>query len=150
MLPNSQTTRTHPIERFFAVFGAIACLIITILIWLSVSTYQGIWPLPGLYFIELIALGVIGAFAFIRSQAYGTLITWSAAGAFTAFSILGALSVGFFYLPIVLIFTVISVSADIRNRQRIAIHLGVWFIAGVAQAALMLAAIQLLTTGKLL
>jgi hypothetical protein len=139
-----QTSRTSQIERFLAILGAAVCLIITILIWLSLSAYQNMWPLPGLYFIEIVALSTISAFLFVRGDPREHFITWGAAGVISAFSIVGALSVGFFYLPVALIFAVISVTSDLRNKQRITAHLGIFLIAGIAQVALMYAAIRLL------
>ncbi len=137
-------TSVHPLERFLAILGAATCLLITVALWLSVSSYQSMWPLPGLYFIEMAALSIISAVAFVRGGPSGTVITWGAVGIFAAFSIVGAFSVGFLYLPVTLIFAVISVSSDVRNKQPIAPHLAVCLIAGIAQAALMFAAIRLL------
>jgi hypothetical protein len=52
--------------------------------------------------------------------------------------------VGFFYLPVALVFAVISLTSDIRNKGSILLHLGIFAITGIVQAALMLAAIRLL------
>jgi hypothetical protein len=139
-----QTTINSPLERFLAILAAVICLIITILFWWSVSAYQPMWPLPGLYFIEMVALSIISAFIFVSGDARDQFITWGTAGVISAFSILGALSVGFFYLPVALIFAVISVTSTVRNKQRITAHLGIFLIAGIAQMALMFAAIRLL------
>jgi hypothetical protein len=144
MQVKKQTTITSPLERFLAILGGVVCLIITILFWLSVSAYQPMWPLPGLYFIEMVALSSISAFIFVRGDPREQFITWGAAGVISAFSILGALSVGFFYLPVALIFAVISVTSAVRNKQRITAHLGIFLIAGIAQLALMFAALRLL------
>ena len=137
-----QTTITSPLERFLAILGAVVCLIITILFWLSVSAYQTMWPLPALYFIEMVVLSIISAFIFVRGDPRDQFITWGAAGVISAVSILGALSVGFFYLPVALIFAVISVASAVRNKQRITAYSGVFLIAGIAQLALMFAAIR--------
>jgi len=102
------------------------------------------WPLPALYFIEMVVLSIISVFIFVRGDPRNQFITWGTAGVISAFSILGALSVGFFYLPVALIFAVISVTSAVRNKQRITAHLGIFLIAGIAQMALMFAAIQLL------
>ena len=136
-----QTTITSPLERFLAILAAVVCLIITILFWLSVSAYQTMWPLPALYFIEMVALSIISAFIFVRGDPREQFIIWGTAGVISAFSILGALAVGFFYLPVALIFAVIAVTSAVRNKQHITAHLGVFLIAGIAQLALMLAAI---------
>jgi len=139
-----QTTINSPLERFLAILGAVVCLIITILLWVSVSAYQPMWPLPALYFIEMVVLSIISAFIFVRGDPRDQFITWSTAGVISAFSILGAASVGFFYLPVALIFAVISVTSTVRNKQRITAHLGIFLIAGIVQMALMFAAIRLL------
>jgi hypothetical protein len=137
-----QTTTTSPLERFLAILAVVACLTITILLWWSVSANQTMWPLPGLYFIEMVALSIISAFIFVRGDLREQFIVWGAAGVIGAFSILGSLSVGFFYLPVALIFTVIAIRSDLRNKQHLAAHVGVYLIAGMAQLALMLAAIR--------
>jgi hypothetical protein len=140
----SQTTPTQLFERILAFIGAVICLIVTIIIWWSISAQQSMWPLPGLYFIEMVALSSMSAFLFIRGNARDKILIWGAVGAIIGFSILGALSVGFFYLPVALIFFIVSITSDVRNKQRIAVHLGVCVITAVVQAAMMLTAIRLL------
>jgi hypothetical protein len=144
MQVTQQTTPTQPFERFLAFLGGVVCLTVTIIIWWSISSRQTMWPLPGLYFIELVVLSIMSAFLFIRGNARDKILVWGAVGAFIGFSILGAFSVGFFYLPVALIFAVISFTSDVRNKQPIAVHLAACLIAAVVQAALMLAAIRLL------
>ena len=144
MQVTSQTSSTQPFERFLAILGVVVCLIVTIAIWWSISAQQTMWLLPGVYFIEMVALSIMSAFMFIRGNARDKILIWVAVGVFSGFSILGAFSVGFFYLPVALIFAVISVTSDLRNKQRIAAHLGVCVIAAVVQVALMFAAIRLL------
>ena len=149
MQVTKQTTITSPLERFLAILGAVICLIITILLWVSVSAYQPMWPLPALYFIEVVVVSIMSAFIFIRGDPRDQFITWGTAGVISAFSILGAASVGFFYLPVALIFAVISVTSAVRNKRRIASHLGIFLIAGIAQMALMFAAIRLLDSSAI-
>jgi hypothetical protein len=134
---------THPLERSLAIAGAVLCLIVTIPTWWSVSAQQSMWPLPALYFVEMVALGIFSAFAFLRGGPRGKLITWGAVGVFLAFSILGAFSVGFFYLPVAFLFGAAAIISDVRGKQRIAAHVAVGVIAGIAQTVLMFAAIQL-------
>ncbi len=135
---------TQPLERFLAILGTAICLIVTILIWRSVSALQPMWPLPGLYFIEMAALSLVSALAFILGYRRRGLIAWGAAGIFSAFSILGALSVGFFYLPVAVIFGLLAILSDLRQKQPIAAHFGLAALAALAQAALMLMVIRLL------
>lgn len=136
-----QTIITSPWERVLAILAAVLCLSLTILFWLSLSSYQAMWPLPALYFIELVALSILSAFMFVRGDPRGPFLTWGAAGVIGIFSILAAFSVGFFYFPFALIFGIISVTSDVRNQKHIPAHLGTFLIAGIAQLALMLAAI---------
>ena len=141
----SDPKTTRPFERILAIAGLIACLIVTVIIWGSISANQGMWPLPGLYFIEMAALSMVCAFiAFGNGNPRGQFILWGSVGIFLAFSILGAMSVGFFYLPVALIFGVLAILSDIRNKQPIVVHLGVCLIAGIVQVLLMLAAIRFL------
>jgi hypothetical protein len=139
-----QPTITSPLERLLAILGAVVCLVITILFWQSVSAYQNMWPLPGLYFIEMVALSSLSAFFFIRGDPRDKFIIWGAAGVICAFSILAALSVGFYYLPVAIILVVNSVTSDVRNKHHLPAQLGIFLIAGIAQLALMFAAIRLL------
>lgn len=134
----------HPLERLLAILGAATCLVITVVIWRSIDTYQSMWLLPGFYFVEMVALAIVGALVFMRSVYLGTVITWAAAGIFSAFSISGMWSVGFFYLPIALIFAIISISSDVRNKQPIAARLPIFLIAAIVQGLLMIALIRLL------
>jgi len=125
--------------------GAVFCLVLTAILWVSISAYQSLWPLPALYFIEMAALAVVCALlVFFNGDPRGQFIIWGSLGIFIAFSILGALSVGFFYLPVAIIFGVIAILSDIREKQPVALHLGVCLIAGIVQVILMLAAIRLL------
>ena len=142
-----QTVMVSPLEQILAIMAAVVCLAITLVFWFSISSYQGMWPLPGLYFVEMVSLSFISTFIFVRGDARGSLMTWVAAGVFSAFSFLGAASVGFFYLPVALMFSVISLTWDIRNKQNRPARLGIFLIAGIAQSTLMLAANWLHTSG---
>ena len=137
-------TTIHPVQRFLAILGALACLVITVAVWRSVSAYQGMWPLPGLYFIELLALAIFATFASLRGGPSGRIITWAAVGILISFCILGAFSVGFLYLPVALIFAILAVSSTVRQKHAVSTSLAVCLIAGLAQAGLMLAVIRLL------
>ena len=137
-MPVTKQTIISPWERVLAILAAVLCLTITILLWLSVSANQAMWPLPALYFIEIVTLSIISAFMFVRGDPRGPFLTWGTAGVIGVFSILAALSVGFFYLPFALIFAILSISSDVRNKKHIPAHLGTFFLAGIAQFALIL------------
>jgi hypothetical protein len=136
-----QGVRISRLERILAVLAAVVCLIITLVFWFTISPHQSMWPLPGLYFLEMVSLSFISTFLFVRGDPRGSLMTWIAAGVFSAFSFWGAASVGFFYLPVALMFSVISLTWDVRNKQNKPARLGIFLIAGIVQSVLMLAAI---------
>jgi hypothetical protein len=142
-----QSVRLSRLEQILAILAAVVCLTITLVFWFTISPYQDMWPLPGLYFIEIVSLSFISTFIFVRGDPRGSLMTWVAAGVISAFSFLGALSVGCFYLPVALMFSVISLTWDVRNKQNRPTRLGIFLIAGIAQLTLMLAANWLHTSG---
>jgi hypothetical protein len=135
----------HPLDRFLAIAGMLICLAVTLILWVGIGANQAMWPLPALYFIEMAALSVVSALlVFMDGGPGGQFITWAVVGIFIAFSILGAWSVGFFYLPIAIIFGVIAIRSDLRDKQHLAAHIAVGLLAGLLQVALMLATIRLL------
>jgi hypothetical protein len=135
-----QSVRVSRLERILAILAAVVCLIMTLVFWFTISPYQSMWPLPGLYFIEMVSLSFISTFIFVLGDPRGSLMAWVAAGVIIAFLFLGALSVGFFYLPFALMFSVISLTWDVRNKQNRPARLGIFLIAGIVQLVLMLAA----------
>jgi hypothetical protein len=134
--------KTNSLEKFLAVLAAIICLAFTGIIWWSISAHQAMWPLPGLYFLELVALSMLSIVVFVYGRGRIRVIPWIAAGVFLTFAILGALSVGPFYLPVALIYAGISITSDIRNKQPILAHMGISLAAALVQAALMLLVIR--------
>jgi hypothetical protein len=136
---------TNPIERIFAVLGTGICLLLTVFIWAQITDQQTVWPLPALYFLELMAVSVLASLGVWQGAENRLgLFAWAAAGLFLGFAIMGLWSVGFFYLPVALLFALAGLAADLRLKQNLAQHLGVGFLVGVAQAVLMLALIPLL------
>jgi hypothetical protein len=129
---------SHAIERFLATLAAAVCLMITIWIWRSVGASQETWPLPGLYFIELMALGAVCAGAFLLESASRTPIAWATTGVFMAFAVLGAWTVGLVYVPIAFMFLAVAVVSDLREMGNMTAHAGILLAAGLAQAAGML------------
>jgi hypothetical protein len=137
--------RPYKLDRILAIAGTVLCLAVTAVLWISIGAQQGLWPLPALYFIEMALLSMVCALlVFFDGSPLGRFIIWGAVGIFTGFSILGAWSVGFFYLPVAIIFAVIAVRSDLKNKQPIVVHIGAGLLAGMVQVVLMLVAICLL------
>ena len=129
----------RPIERIVALLNGVAIVFITVPIWRSVAASQPIWPFPAWYFIELVAVGVLGAAAFWFGAPFRTVAAWAAAGIFAAFVVLGAFSVGLAYLVPALLFLALAIVAVAPYPRRILAHLGVFLAAAAAQTAIMFA-----------
>jgi hypothetical protein len=54
------------------------------------------------------------------------------------------MSVGLYYFPLALVFGLAAIISDVKDKQRIPARLAVCILAGLAQGAWMLAAIQLI------
>lgn len=130
---------TTTFERYVAAVAAVGCIVFTVAIWVSVSRIQPMWPLPALYLIEAAVLSTLAAIAFTRPGTAGRAVAWAAIGMLLAFAILGMFSVGALYLPTILLLVAVCLTADLRNRSNLLLHLGLFLLAGLAQASLMLA-----------
>lgn len=144
---NSNTPQLF--ERFLACIGLVACIVITIALWSTVSVQQPLWPLPGLYFIELILLSVISAGLFLRGDRRRSAVAWVVAGAFSGFVVIAAWSIGLFYLPVTVLFGLSAIVSDRRSGQTLTRQLVLCVSAGIAQVVLMLAAVRVLYPGAI-
>ena len=73
-----------PLERVAALAGAGASVVLTALVWRAVSGQQPTWPFPALYFVELMAVGVLVAATYISGRSFRAAIAWAAAAAGTS------------------------------------------------------------------
>ena len=131
-------------DRVLAVLAAAASTFLTIGIWRSVGSQQPMWPLPGLYFVELPAAAIATALAYLRRDPSRALLAWVSSGIYAAFSVLGALSVGLFYVPIAIMLVMLAVLTTVRQDQGFLRGIAAFLIAALAQAALMFLFINLL------
>ncbi len=137
-------TLVHPIERILVILAAAASVLLTIGIWRSVSSERSIWPLPGLYFVELAAVAIVTALVFLRDDPSSVTTAWISAGIYVAFSILGAFSIGLFYLPSAIMFVMLAVLATVHQDRSFLWGLLAFIIAAAGQALLMFLYINLL------
>jgi hypothetical protein len=135
---------TRPFERYLAVIAAVGCAVITVAVWWSLSLQQPMWPLPAPYLIEVTALSILAAIAFVRGGRRSMVITWAAVGMLTAFCILGVLSVGGLYLPTTLVLAIVCFTSGLRNKSNLPMHMGIGLLAGLVQAGVMLTVVRLL------
>jgi hypothetical protein len=124
-------------EWLAALVGAVNCIFVP----LAFAQNQGrLFPLPGLYFVEIALLGVL-VLVFVAArtglEARWLALPWIAAGIVLAFVILGGFSIGPYLIPAFLAFVVTGVLVDIQTGRAMAKHLGILVVAAVAQGALM-------------
>jgi hypothetical protein len=131
------------LEGLLAVLATALSLVVTMRVWGAVGGQQPMWPLPALYLIEMVALPGVTAFILLRGVSPGATLAWAAAGAASAFSVLGAWSVGVFYAPVALLLLAAGMVAALRARRRIWADLAWAVAAAVLQTVIMLAVIGL-------
>ena len=125
-------------ERTIAILGAALCLLLTWRIWSLVAAAQDIWLLPALYFIELTAFSLVCAFLYAVSSPSRHILTWATVGVLTAFSLLGAWTVGLYYVPVAGLFLILAAGDDLRRGGKLWMHAGIGMIAAVAEASVIL------------
>jgi hypothetical protein len=137
------------IEVALASAGALICLGVSIEVWQSIAKYQAVWPIPGLYFLETILISLAGALSiYLRKSGFltsgSTLLTWIVAGVLIGFSVMGAFSVGLFYLPAGLAFLLAAMISARESSTSPGTGALIGIAAGAAQSALMLWVINIL------
>jgi len=139
------TSLTNAVPKRLAVWlaalvGAVVCVLAPLLF---AQQQNGLWPLPGLYFVQIALVGVL-VLLFVAAgwglKAGRRWLPWAAAGILLAFVILGGFSIGPFLLPAFAAFALLGILVDWPDDGAMARHAGVLLVAAVAQAALMLLA----------
>jgi hypothetical protein len=118
-----------------ALIGALNCVLVP-----ALFAEQNAFPLPGLYFIQiiLVGLGVLGIVAARPRKGLPWLAwPWAAAGVMLAFVVLGGFSIGPYLVPAFLAFVVTGVLVDLEGGGAMARHAGLLLVAAVIQAAVM-------------
>jgi hypothetical protein len=123
--------------RVLAGLAALNCAIVP----LFFGGQRPLFPLPGLYLIEIAALGILGLTALLLVEpvtSFWRAVPWVAAGALLAFVILGGFSIGFYLIPAA---TAFFAAGFLQNRIQgdpVTRYLGLFLIAAVVQATVML------------
>ncbi len=143
---SSPTTSIRTLEFILALAASAICLIVCVYVWLVLRAQQPIWPLPGLYLLEMLAVSFLGLWSIgsneTRLSRLRGFLTWVTVGILFAFVVLGVLSVGFLFAPVAVLFTIAAILSDHRQGHSLVAHLGIGLVAAVAQAALMLVVIR--------
>jgi hypothetical protein len=135
------------IRRLLALLGAALSLAITARLWQIIASRQEMWPMPGLYLLEMVALASLGAALAFRDSRTSLYVTWAIVGSMAGFMVLAAWSVGFAYAPVALLQTLAAVLAP-RDRTHSSLSsLAVALLAAGVQIAIMLALVRILNPG---
>ena len=134
----------YAVERVLAAAAALVCMAVTAILWQSLSQQQAMWPLPALYFLEVVAARLVGLWGIGRYDAVGSRLAWVTTGVLLGFTILGALSVFFFYLPVTGLLALAALWQARLAWRRLPLHIGLAPLGAVAQTALMLVVIRIL------
>lgn len=134
------------LEWVLTVLAMGVCLAVVFLF--ASQQLDELWPLPGLYFIEIILLGLLGVASRIgdtssAGAAFWGAVPWVVAGALLPFVILGIFSIGLFIFPAMLAFGLAGAAADLRQKRATAGHLGLAVLIALLQGALMAAVLLL-------
>lgn len=125
------------VEWIAVTIGAFTCVLVSVAF---AQLDQQMFPLPGLYLIEIALLGLIVmgyVVARPRSDTRWNAIPWVAAGIMLAFVILGGFSIGLFLVPALIAFAVTGFVVDLQDEGFMVGHLGLLLLAAVAQGAMM-------------
>lgn len=132
------------LERTLALLAAAVCSLISIRVFQLVGSMQPVWPLPALYLVEVTSLTWVGAWVLIRERPSSAVVVCAVAGILTGFSILGAWTIGFFYLPVVLLLGIAGGLATWRRQRLLLVGLASFAVGFAGQVVLMLAVLRLL------
>jgi hypothetical protein len=132
------------VQWVLAAIGAGICIGTAIAFW----RYQmdDLWPIPGLYLIEVAALGVAGfaSLTLLANSGSGwRIVPWIVTGILLAFVILGAWTIGQPLFPAMLAFLIAAILAGLQSKRLIR-YLSVLLMASIIQAGVMLAVIALI------
>jgi len=126
-----------------AFLAAAVCSLISIRVFQLVGSMQPVWPLPALYLVEVTSLTCVGAWVLMRERPGSAAVVCAVAGIATGFSILGAWTIGPFFLPVALLVGIAGGWATWRSRRPLLVGLASFAVGGAVQVVLMLAILRL-------
>ena len=130
------------IEYSLFILAGLNCIFVTIAFAYSEITLSGgqissVFPFPGIYFIELIAIGIICLLtvSLLNNLTTSTKsgIAWIFSGLLLVFVILGAWTIVFFLIPGMVMLLIAGILIDKRSQRNYALHLIYLIAAGLSQ-----------------
>ncbi len=130
---------SNSIKRWIALLALLNCIIGPLYFSTVLGAYQNMFPLPFLYFIEIILLGVAGLW--LVDQPTHNHWIWALDGVLLAFVVLGVFSIGLLLVPAFLLLSMLALWQTTTNKRwRTALLLPAF---ALTQTALMLLLIRI-------
>ena len=123
---------------FITFVGTIDVFVIPMLFAMN---QDPLFPLPGLYFIEIALVGLLAAYS-IFSRRWQP-VPWIASGILAAFVLLGAWTIGFYLTPAMLAYAAAAVLLAGPQPAKVFRYAGFALLAALIQAGVMLLLVQL-------
>jgi hypothetical protein len=134
----NQSERTLFLVRGLAIVAAINCVIVPLLF----AQQRPLFPLPGLYILEIIILGILGLTGLILVESrspFWRAVPWAVGGVLLAFVILGGFSIGFFLIPATAAFLLAGFLLNRIEGGPLSKYIGLFLITAILQATLIIA-----------
>ncbi len=138
------------IEKILAILAVVLALATDAWIYLNLlnlapysTEHQSLWPFPALYFVEIALFSIIVCLLVFTDSKPGVKFIWAITGGVFGFILLGAMSVGLFYIPLLLLFGIIAILLTIKRKSNPLVDTIFGVSGALAQMALILAMVQL-------
>jgi hypothetical protein len=138
----NQSNRVLILVRGLAIAAAINCVIVPMLF----AQQRPLFPLPGLYLIEIAVLGILGLTGLLVAETFSPfwrVVPWIVAGALLAFVILGGFSIGFYLIPATIAFLLAGFLLNRIEKGSFSKSIGLFLITAILQATLMVMLVQI-------
>lgn len=137
----SLNSRVQWIELILAATAVLICLAVDVVVWQNIGTQQPVWPLPGLYLLEVGLVSAVGAYGIYRANlADGNLswLAWLASGVVLGLGVVSAWSIGLLYLPVWAALLAAGAISSWRRRTPVAGLIALHLVGALLQAGLIL------------
>lgn len=131
------------IEITLAFLGGFNCVAVPLFFAAQELSFtpprSGFWPAPGLYFLEILFIGLATTYFVLTNQTpqpnRWSSLPWISAGILLTFVIMGIFSIGLFLIPAMLFFLAAAILGDRRQGGNWPNHVVYFFFAAMVQAA---------------
>ncbi len=130
---------THPalsqsMEKALLAIAFLYSIIVTVYLWGIIAMHQPVWPLPALYFLELVLLPGIALLSAMHAWPRRMHLTAMAAGVTTSFAALSLFSIGLYYAPLALLLLIGAALSRHAAHQSLPALFGIFVLGAAAQA----------------